>query len=200
MVWWSLFFLHLALSIYLRLVAEKKDCFLVPFRKINLPVSKLKWFKDGWGAQQQIWGVDLASKFPRSQSSRESVVWAWAQENLDTVGSNLLVSDTTVRLGVWWNPDGFGLVLEVEVEPQHQAGCHVLVWSVNHLVLIIMVEVDTILLHCKFHQNKKLHLFKYIPNLQTFTGIFRIWVNVYCVNFDGCNKVAMTIDHFHWLL
>lgn len=35
------YFLHFACSIYLRIVAEKKDCFLVAFSRIKLPVSKL---------------------------------------------------------------------------------------------------------------------------------------------------------------
>ena len=36
-------------------------------------ITKQKCFRMVWGAQQEVWGVDLASKFPRSQSNRESV-------------------------------------------------------------------------------------------------------------------------------
>ena len=35
--------------------------------------TKQKWFRNGLRAQQRVWGVELASKFPRSQSSWASV-------------------------------------------------------------------------------------------------------------------------------
>ena len=57
-----------------------------------------------WGAQQQVWGVDLASKFPGSQSSRASVGCAGQQvPSTQLTGpkwsaANILSPDTTAHL------------------------------------------------------------------------------------------------------